>query len=96
MSVIKTITGMFWAVSIVLATLPLLGYGRYVYEVSSAGARVSMVTTGWQGYLYTSTVDLLATDPGSLAFCWLVFSVCFILPNTIILPSYISIIFLYR
>ena len=34
MSVIKTITGMFWAVSIVLATLPLLGYGRYVYEVS--------------------------------------------------------------
>ena len=49
MSVIKTITGMFWAVSIVLATLPLLGYGRYVYEVSSAGARVSMVTTGWPG-----------------------------------------------
>ena len=36
MSVIKTITGMFWAVSIVLATLPLLGYGRYVYEVSQA------------------------------------------------------------
>ena len=34
MSVIKTITGMFWAVSIVLATLPLLGYNRYVYEVT--------------------------------------------------------------
>ena len=49
-----------------------------------------------QGYLYTSTVDLLATDPRSLAFCWIVFSVCFILPNTIILPSYIAIIFLYR
>ena len=40
MSVIKTITGMFWAVSIVLATLPLLGYGRYVYEVSRAAAPV--------------------------------------------------------
>ena len=42
MSVIKTITGMFWAVSIVLATLPLLGYGRYVFEVSqccSSGVR---------------------------------------------------------
>ena len=34
MSVIKSITGMFWAVSIVLATLPLLGYNRYVYEVT--------------------------------------------------------------
>ena len=34
MSVIKSITGMFWTVSIVLATLPLLGYGRYVYEVT--------------------------------------------------------------
>ena len=55
-----------------------------------------MVTTECQGYLYTSTVDLLATDPRSLAFCWIVFSVCFILPNTIILPSYIAIIFLYR
>ena len=53
-------------------------------------------TSSAQGYLYTSTVDLLATDPGSLAFCWLLFSLCFLVPNTIILPSYIAITFLYR
>ena len=45
MSVIKTITGMFWAVSIVLATLPLLGYGRYVYEVSQGVLQLRC--TGW-------------------------------------------------
>ena len=53
-------------------------------------------TSSAQGYLYTSTVDLLATDPKSLAFCWLLFSLCFLVPNTIILPSYIAITFLYR
>ena len=45
MSTMKSVTGMFWAVSLVLASLPLLGYNRYVYEVTKLSGGFTRLPT---------------------------------------------------
>ena len=50
----------------------------------------------FQGYLMTSTVDYMATDPHSLLFCWILLILGYVLPNVTIFFSHISINSLYR
>ena len=50
----------------------------------------------YEGYLYTSTVDFLATSETDMIYTWTLLVIGYILPNILILLSHLAIILIYR
>ena len=50
----------------------------------------------YEGYLYTSTVDFLATSETDMIYTWTLLVIGYILPNILILLSHLTILLLYR
>ena len=50
----------------------------------------------YEGYLYSSTVDFLATSETDMIYTWTLMVIGYIVPNLLILLSHLSIILAYR
>ena len=50
----------------------------------------------YEGYLYTSTVDFLATSETDMIYTWTLLVIGYIVPNILILLSHLAIITTYR
>ena len=50
----------------------------------------------YEGYLYSSTVDFLATSQTDMIYTWTLLVIGYILPNILILLSHLTIIHIYR
>ena len=50
----------------------------------------------YEGYLFSSTVDFLATSEFDMIYTWTLLVIGYIVPNLLILLSHLSIILVYR
>ena len=50
----------------------------------------------YEGYLYSSTVDFLATSETDMIYTWTLLVIGYILPNIFILLSHLTVILIYR
>ena len=50
----------------------------------------------YEGYLYSSTVDFMASSKKDMIYTWTLLVIGYILPNILILLSHLTIILIYR